>query len=618
VVLLGAVAVVLAACSSKDAAQVEGTPPAGGDDTLEPEDQAGSDGEGKFEAWNSANNPAYVDSNFSYFIHQLPVEGHGPVPIPSDYWATAHDNLNTRWDGENSLSPAEKYAKAFNKPDVPKAVSENHGIKANAHRKACKDASECSDQKDGSTCAKVRGEDSGYCIPTWWGICHGWAPYALSEPAAKKAVDKNGVTFYPGDIEGLMSLLYTRIQTKFISQRCNKDEPPKDSMGRLIDGECRDMNPGSWHVVVTNKMGLRKEGFVLDQTYDDEVWNQPAYSYKITNADNGKIKEITKADAVAMLGAGTKFTALLPSTEIKKDEQKAGEYAATADAEHTVKLSGTGDADLYVKKGAAPTTSSYDCRPYGGTADEECKVTLKAGEKVFWMVVGYSATSNVQLGVGTPDQNATYTYNTAAKRFFHVLMDFSFVVEARPARESHVDNYQSYMRTKSYEYIVEADDQGKIIGGEWLGSSRTDHPDFVWWPTGKPMSTMAGNQITYSEVKALNDLAAEAQVTQDTVTVIDGYSFGTSTSWRSKYASVVVEPGYKKLEVKMTGDGDADLYVRAGSNPTVYSYTCKSVTAGTSNESCSIDVAPEGKTYFVRARTKTAGTKVTVVATKTK
>jgi|GEM_PF-763584 len=34
----------------------------------------------------------------------------------------------------------------------------------------------------------------------------------------------------------------------------------------------------------------------------------------------------------------------------------------------------------------------------------------------------------------------------------------------------------------SYEYILELDDQGQVIGGEWMGASRTFHPDFIWMP----------------------------------------------------------------------------------------------------------------------------------------
>ena len=30
-----------------------------------------------------------------------------------------------------------------------------------------------------------------------------------------------------------------------------------------------------------------------------------------------------------------------------------------------------------------------------------------------------------------------------------------------------------------------------IMGGEWGGESRTNHPDFAWWPTSKPESSQA-------------------------------------------------------------------------------------------------------------------------------
>ena len=583
-------------------------------DDLEPEDRdQGADLDGKFEAWNSANNPAYVDSNFLYYAHQLPVEGHGAVPIPGDYWATVNDNLNFKWDGASSKSPAEKYGAAFGKSDTPEQVSQANGVKSASWRKACTTDGDCADQNDGSSCAASYDGREHRCIPGWWGICHGWSPYALTEPAARNPVSHGGVTFYPGDLEGLMSLLYTDVQTKFLSARCDKMNPPTDSLGRVIDGSCRDMNPGSWHILVTNMMGLRHQGFVLDQTYDDQVWNQPAYGYRITNLDGGALKAITKADAITILGLGQSLTSLLDTTTLTANQQKSGQYTAQAAGTYTVKLTGTGDADLYVKKGSAPTADSYDCRPYTATAVEQCQVTLAAGESVYWMVNGYAASSSIQVGIAVPSTNGTYSYNTAAVKFYYVEMDFTFIVEARPGRSSHVDQaLASYADTKHYSYVLEADANDKIVGGEWANGSQTDHPDFAWWPTGKP-STVAG--ISYADIKALNDQSAGAQPANDVVTAIDNYRF-TSSAWASKYASVTVEPGYRKLAIEMTGTGDADLYVRAGSQPTIYVYTCKSATAGTSAESCTVDVPAAGQTFIVRARSKTPGTTVTVTAHK--
>lgn len=34
--------------------------------------------------------------------------------------------------------------------------------------------------------------------------------------------------------------------------------------------------------------------------------------------------------------------------------------------------------------------------------------------------------------------------------------------------------------TKRYRYVLELDAQGRILGGEWAGQSKADHPDFIW------------------------------------------------------------------------------------------------------------------------------------------
>ena len=63
----------------------------------------------------------------------------------------------------------------------------------------------------------------------------------------------------------------------------------------------------------------------------------------------------------------------------------------------TIAMSGgTGDADLYVKKGSAPTTTSYDCRPYKTGNSESCAFSAASGT-YYIKVRGYSAFSGVSL-----------------------------------------------------------------------------------------------------------------------------------------------------------------------------------------------------------------------------
>lgn len=363
------------------------------------------------EKWNQANNPAYVDSSFEYNVDQLPVIGEAEqAPIPADYWATYKDSINQEWDGDNA-SPAAKYGEAFGIEGIEDIISRNYGIDAHkSSRKSCESSSDCSDLEDGSSCAKRRGQDEGVCIPTWWGMCHGWAPYAISEPAAREPIEHNGVTFYPGDIEALMSLVYGKgLRVKFLSERCNEKTPEVEEDGRIPEDECRDMNPGSLHIVATNMLGLRKKGFVEDRTYDLQVWNQPVRGFRVTNAsEEGKLVEVTKEEAVVLLG--------MP-------------------------------------------------------------------------------------------EGSDYTYNREAVRFFHVKLALDWITEAQPSHESNVDN-PSYTRTDNYEYILETDSDGNIFGGEYVGASRENHPDFVWWPTAKPNGRIAEGNVTYDNVKLLNDMAA--------------------------------------------------------------------------------------------------------------
>lgn len=58
---------------------------------------------------------------------------------------------------------------------------------------------------------------------------------------------------------------------------------------------------------------------------------------------------------------------------------------------------GTGDADLYVRFGSAPTTTAYDCRPYLSGNGETCSIANVQAGRYYVMVSAYSAFSGVSL-----------------------------------------------------------------------------------------------------------------------------------------------------------------------------------------------------------------------------
>ena len=59
--------------------------------------------------------------------------------------------------------------------------------------------------------------------------------------------------------------------------------------------------------------------------------------------------------------------------------------------------SGSGDADLYVRAGSQPTTSSYNCRPYKDGNNESCSITSPASGTWHLGIKGYSAFSGLNL-----------------------------------------------------------------------------------------------------------------------------------------------------------------------------------------------------------------------------
>ena len=64
----------------------------------------------------------------------------------------------------------------------------------------------------------------------------------------------------------------------------------------------------------------------------------------------------------------------------------------------TVTISGgSGDADLYVRFGSAPTTATFDCRPFISGNNETCTFNAPAAGSYFVMVRGFSAYSGVTL-----------------------------------------------------------------------------------------------------------------------------------------------------------------------------------------------------------------------------
>lgn len=96
-------------------------------------------------------------------------------------------------------------------------------------------------------------------------------------------------------------------------------------------------------------------------------------------------------------GPAPQWAGLDESATLSKGAEKRWEATSLPAGRYSFAMTGSGDADLYVKLGSQPTTSSYDCRPYENGSVEQCTVTLNETKTVHVMVRGYAASSTFRL-----------------------------------------------------------------------------------------------------------------------------------------------------------------------------------------------------------------------------
>jgi hypothetical protein len=549
----------------------------------------------KAEHWSDADRPLKFASDLILTLEDLPSSGEAAnIPWTGNYWPTYKDSINQPWAGPGTTPPSQKYAAAFghNANHVMNQVSLYHGIDSQNHRNACTHNSDCTSIL--GLCSKRSGHSTGYCIPTWFGINHAWASAALLLHEPRHEVEYNGVNFKINDLKALITLLHDRIESRFVSLRCNTDASAVqlDNYGRPtgVDSECRDTNPGTLHVLLANYLGIRGASFVEDRTWDDEVWNQPIRGYRVTRQE-----EVTASEANQLIGVVNTGGVTIPaSSSVAKNQWFHMDPIAVEVGQNiTVKMTGTDDADLYVRFGNQPTIYSYDCRPYKGGSDETCDLIAPYDTQVYIAVLGYAASSdffiNAAIGQGIPND---YQFNRNADHFYHVQIEVDYIGMSSSQIDGNLRNrINQYTHTDTYDYVLElkTNSAGKqeIIGGEYIGASKQNHPDFLWLPISLRGTSVAGGQILRSEVMTLYEKSQQTDDSSDAGVIKTVVYHDTLAKNDVKhYGPFNVKTGHK-LAAIMTGSHDADLYVRSGAVPTKSAYDCRPYKNG-SNEECHI------------------------------
>jgi len=251
----------------------------------------------------------FGNQSFIQDISKLPTSGQADAePWSSTYWPIQYGILSLRYadnekntivdDSGNRLT----WNQSINKYHEPQDYQNASSGDINQYISNYFSPAEKYDLLVGDTSAftltnnnKNQGQEyanSDGDVDSWMGICHGWSPAAFSLPRPQNDVTvtaadgKTQIKFYADDIRGLASLKFasSNYDNLFVGGRCNTPDAKikKDpSTGLILDYTCFDVNPATWTIILANRIGVNKKSFVIDATFDFQVWNQPVYSYSL-------------------------------------------------------------------------------------------------------------------------------------------------------------------------------------------------------------------------------------------------------------------------------------------------------------------------------------------------
>jgi len=270
---------------------------------------------------------------------------------------------------------------------------------------------------------------------------------------------------------------------------------------------------------------------------------------------------------------------------------------------------GTGDADLYVKKGAMPTTSSYDYRPYLIGSEESVTVDNPDAASWYIMVRGYAAFSGLSLvatytgGVGEELSNGVPVTGISGsqngERVFRINVpagqtNLEIVSSGGTGDADLYVKFGSKPTTSSYDYrpFLAGNDETVAVNNPTAGT---------WYIMLRGYADFAGVTLkaTYGDIFTLVSGVA-----------VNGLSGALNSE---KFYKIEVPSGQDTLAFSTSGGtGNVDVYIKRGSKPTTSSYDNRLVQPGNA-ESINIG-SPFGGTWYVMLKGTAAYTNVSLLA----
>jgi hypothetical protein len=284
---------------------------------------------------------------------------------------------------------------------------------------------------------------------------------------------------------------------------------------------------------------------------------------------------------------------------------------------------GSGDADLYVKRGSLPTLSSFDARPYLYGNNETVIFNSPQANTYYVMIHAYSAYNGVSIKATIEGGSTTTTDivtlsngvsvigisgSSGNEKYYKIVLasSASSLVITISGGSGDADLYTR----KDALPTVNTYDYRPYLSGNNETVTYTN-------PVAGTYYIMIRGYSSYSSVSLKATYTSSTTPEPDAVTTLSNNTAVTGISGArlsQLYFKIAVPTNATSLTVKMSeGSGDADLYTKRGSLPTLSNYDYRPYLSG-NNEQITYS-SPSSGDYYIMVRGYAAFSGVRLVAT---